>query len=190
MINELDFETVDQALQRAEAGINASEVHGTLCGLLCAQQPFDAQTWLLHTLIATDSENTSVATARTLLERLAKSAADQLNAADYDFTLLLPDDEHALQTRTLAVSQWCQAFLEGLRLARVAHPEILPGDAGEVMRDIMEISKAARFQVEESNESEADFAELVEFLRAGIRLVYEELHAPANPTTSAPAQLH
>lgn len=190
MTTELDFETVDQALSDAEAGINASEAHGTLCGLLCAQQPFDAQTWLLHTLITTDSENPSVAFARSLLERLAESTANQLNASDYDFTLLLPDDEHALQTRTLAVSRWCQGFLEGLRLARVAHPEILPDDAGEVMRDIMEISKAARFQVEESNESEADFTELVEFLRAGIRLVYEELHAPAKPATSAPAQLH
>ncbi len=190
MTTELDFEAVDQALSRAETGINASESHGSLCGLLCAPQPFDAQTWLLHTLIATDSENASVAETRALLERLAESAVHQLNDADYSFTLLLPDDEHALQTRTLAVSQWCQGFLEGLRLAQVAHPETLPGDAGEVMGDIMEIAKAARFQVDDSNENEADYAELVEFLRAGIRLVYEELHATPKPSKSDRALLH
>ena len=189
MTTELDFEAVDQALSQAEAGINASEAHGTLCGLLCASQPFDPQTWLLHTLIATDSANAPVATARTLLLRLAESAMHQLNDADYDFTLLLPDDEHALQTRTLAVSQWCQGFLEGLRLAHLPHPETLPDDVGEIMGDIMEISKAARFQMEESNASEADFAELVEFLRAGIRLVYEELHAAPQQSKSR-VQLH
>ena len=189
MTTELDFEAIDQALSQAEAGINASEAHGTLCGLVCAPQPFDPQIWLLHTLIATDSASAPVAAARTLLLRLAESAMHQLNDADYDFTLLLPDDEHALQTRTLAVSQWCQGFLEGLRLAHLAHPETLPGDVGEVMGDIMEISKAARFQVEESNASEADFAELVEFLRAGIRLVYEELHADPKQAKSR-VQLH
>ena len=189
MTTELDFAAVDQALSQAEAGINASEAHGTLCGLLCAQQPFDPQTWLLHTLIATDAATAPVAAAHALLLRLAESAVHQLNAADYDFTLLLPDDEHALQTRTLAVSQWCQGFLGGLRLAHLVQPETLPGDVGEVIGDIMEISKAARFQVEESNASEADFAELVEFLRAGIRLVYEELHATPKQSKNR-AQLH
>ena len=190
MITELNFETVEHVLMRAETGINASEAHGTLCGLLCAQQPFDVQTWLLHTLIASDSEDASVSEARDLLFRLAESAAHQLNDADYGFTLLLPDDEHSLQTRTLAVSHWCQGFLEGLRLARAASPETLIGDAGEVMQDITEIAKAARFQVEDSNENEADFTELVEFLRAGIRLVYEELHAPVKHAASDRAQLH
>lgn len=185
---ELNFETVNQALTRAETGISASEGHGTLCGLLCAQQPFDTQTWLLHTLMTTDPENVSVAETRALLIRLAESVARQFDEVDYRFALLLPDDDHLLQTRTLAVSEWCQGFLEGLRLAQIANPETLPGDAGEVMGDIVEISKAARFQVEDNNENEADFAELVEFLRAGIQLVYEEFHAaPKQPNS---AQLH
>lgn len=190
MTIELDFETIDHALSRAETGINASEGHGTLCGLLCAQQPFDTQTWLLHTLIAADAANASVFQARELLVQIAESTAHQLNDADYSFTLLLPDDEHSLQTRTLAVSQWCQGFLEGLRLARVTQPETLPGDAGEVMRDITEIAQAARFQVADNNENEADFTELVEFLRAGIRLVYEELHAASKQTASDRVKLH
>jgi len=58
------------------------------------------------------------------------------------------------------------------------------------MSDILEISKAARFQVEDSNENEADFAELVEFLRAGIQLVYEELHATPTQANSTRTQLH
>ena len=190
MISELDFETVDQALTRAETGVNASESHGTLCGLLCAQQPFDEQTWLLHTLIATDSENSSVAETRNVLGQLAESTARQLSDANFGFIMLLPDDEQSLQIRTQAVSQWCQGFLEGLRLAQLSHPKTLPGDAGEVMSDIIEISKAARFQVEDSNENEADFVELVEFLRAGIQLVYEELHPVAPPSSSARKQLH
>jgi len=190
MTTELNFETVEQALSCAETGINASEAHGSLCGLLCAQRPFDAQTWLLHTLITTDSENAAVAETRKLLVQLAESVARQLSDIDFGFTLLLPDDEQSLQMRTLAVSLWCQGFLEGLRLAQVAHPETLPGDAGEVMSDILEISKAARFQVEDTNENEADFAELVEFLRAGIQLVYEELHAAPKQPNLDRAQLH
>ena len=39
-------------------------------------------------------------------------------------------------------------------------------------------------------EAKEEVGELVEFLRAGIRLVYEELQAPAKSATSAPARLH
>lgn len=188
----LDFDSIDDVLQRVESGITASESQGALCGLLCAQPNLDTPMWLHHTLIGCDPENAHLPEARNHLLELAASSIRQLNDADYGFHPLLPDDDALLQVRTHAVSLWCQGFLEGLRLGGVKYPDQLPGDAGEVARDLAEISKANRFAVAENNENEADFAELVEYLRAGIRLVYEELRSPTpamKPISSTP-QIH
>ena len=51
----------------------------------------------------------------------------------------------------------------------------LPGDIGEIVRDLTEITHVAvdSEQTEESNESA--YAELVEFVRVGVQLVFDEL---------------
>lgn len=173
----LDFSSVNAALQRAEAGIEAAECHGELCGMLCAQREFNPQPWLAHMIGSCDADNVFVGETAELLGTLGMTAARELTDPEFAFTPLLPDDEQSLQVRTQALSQWCQGFMQGLRMGGRTHPEKISGDAGEIVRDLAEIAKAGHFQVEDSNENEADFAELVEYLRAGVRLVYDELRA-------------
>lgn len=173
------FESISQALQRVDAGITTSESHGALCGLLCARRKLDMPMWLHHTLVGCNPESIDLPEIKRQLTELAETAVRQLNDADFSFHPLLPDDDYSLLIRTRAVSQWCQGFLEGLRLGGVTQSSQLPGDAVEVVSDLGEIAKAGRYDVADSNENEADFAELVEYLRAGVRLVYEELHNPA-----------
>lgn len=173
------FESISQALQRVDAGVTTSESHGALCGLLCARRNLDLPMWLHHTLIGCDPEAATLPEVKLQLTALAETTIRQLNDAEFGFSPLLPDDDHSLLIRTRAVSQWCQGFLEGLRLGGVTQSSQLPGDAVEVVGDLGEIAKAGRYDVADSNENEADFAELVEYLRAGVRLVYDELHNPA-----------
>ena len=70
-------------------------------------------------------------------------------------------------------------------------PARLPGEVGEIVRDFVEITRAgvdAR-QDEESNESA--YAELVEFVRVGVQLLFEELgRRAAGRRRAAPAPLH
>jgi len=59
-----------------------------------------------------------------------------------------------------------------------------------VVRDFIEISRAGvdASQGEESNE--AAYAELVEFVRVGVQLLFEELAVLRPPTTPAATPLH
>ncbi len=185
-----DYVSVDAALRRAESGIEASECHGSLCGVLCAQRTFDPQPWAEYVLGTCDPDNAYVPETQQELAELCDSAIYALNDPEFGFQPLLPSDDESLQYRTQAVSQWCQGYLEGLRLGGIPHPDQLEGDAGEVVRDLFEISKAARFKVDDTDENEADFAELVEYLRAGVRLVYEELHAEPKTEPAIREQSH
>ena len=68
----------------------------------------------------------------------------------------------------------CQGFLYGLAAGGIKQGSKMPADSTELMRDFIEISQAA-FDDEESENSEDDYMQLVEFVRVGVLLINEEL---------------
>jgi uncharacterized protein len=65
----------------------------------------------------------------------------------------------------------------------------MPGDSSELMRDFIQISQAA-FDDEESENSEDDYMQLVEFVRVGTLLINEELQPIKLKTPVNTDQLH
>ena len=93
------------------------------------------------------------------------------------FQPLLPEDVRSLDERTGALVTWCQGFLYGLGSGAGATQDVLdlPGDVGAVVTDIMAISRAAVDPEQGEEANEAAYAELVEFVRVGVQVVFEEL---------------
>ncbi len=60
-----------------------------------------------------------------------------------EFDLLLPEDEEPIDARTAALAQWCQGFLYGLGTSVIQDASGLPGDIGEIVRDLTEITRVA-----------------------------------------------
>ena len=109
---------------------------------------------------------------------------------DSDFAPLLPDDDEPIGERTEALSQWVQGFLYGLGSGVTGdHARVSP-EAGEIVRDFIEIAHGGE-AVDDSEESEMAFAEVVEFVRVGVQLLFVEL-APARGQEAAPgaASIH
>jgi hypothetical protein len=79
-----------------------------------------------------------------------------------------------LADRARALGAWCQGFMIGLQLGGITGSKKLPGDLPEVLRDIAEISKASTDDMENGEEEEASYAELVEYIRVGVMLFREE----------------
>ena len=181
-----DYSHVQQLLVQERSLADAAEAHGTLAGCLCGVAGYRLEDWLRE--ILPDGHATPAASAT--LAQLFAASAEALRQPDMEFELLLPADEQPIEVRTAALAQWCQGFLYGLGAGAIPDVRALPGDVGEIVRDFVEITRAgvdAR-QGEESNESA--YAELVEFVRIGVQLLFEELAgARRQPLTSA-APLH
>jgi hypothetical protein len=94
------------------------------------------------------------------------------------FAPLLPDDETPLCDRADALSQWCQGFLYGLGSGPAADPAKVSTEAGEIIRDLTEITHVGVDADEQNEENEVAFAEVVEFVRVGVQILFVEL-APA-----------
>ncbi len=75
-----------------------------------------------------------------------------------------------------ALSQWCQGFLYGFGTGRCrAARANCSGEVEEVLRDLTHISQASVETGADAEEEEQAYAEIVEYVRAGVQLIHDEL---------------
>lgn len=173
---------VAAALRRLDAEMSVAECHGVLTGWLCAAHGLTREQWLRHVAPGLDTGDVLAQEAAATLEGLRQAAVAQLNDSMLDFQPLLPGDDQPLAERVEALGEWCQGFLLGMSLGGLQDVAKMPGDSGEALRDLVQLSRAASYDVGEDEEDEAAYTELLEYVRTAVLLVNEEL----NPTRAAP----
>jgi len=181
-----DYAALEEALAGPQTALAAAEAHGVLCGALCAVDRYRLEDWLAE---VGGAERAGPATAA-LLARIYASTLEALGGSLMEFAPLLPEDPEPLATRVLALAEWCSGFLNGMGAARLARLEDVPGEVGEVLHDFSEISRAEVDAVDADEADEAAYAELVEFVRAGTQLLYEELAAARDASPPDGGALH
>lgn len=112
------------------------------------------------------------------LEALNQAVAAQLGGEISAMALLLPDEDVDLGQRVAAAGSWCQGFLTGFAMAgkqrQASEGQTSYSDTvAEILSDIAAISQAG-FDTDESEESEAQFAELVGYLEMAVVTVFVE----------------
>jgi len=171
------FTSLQETLTRARAACDAAESHGTLCGVLCVGVD-GADTWLEHILGEDAAAGLPADRCRKELTALKDATRNALTEGALGFTPLLPDDETTLNERTEALGEWCQGFLYGVGLGGQGMDlDALPDEAGEVLRDMSQIAQAGFEGEGASDEDEAAYTEIVEYLRVGVQLLFEELRS-------------
>ncbi|MDH5407497.1 MAG: UPF0149 family protein [Gammaproteobacteria bacterium] len=174
------YEACAKAIERIGIDAGVAEIHGQLVGQLCSQQNLNAEQWMTTALPELfDAINSGDALAQEsakILYDLFQQTADSLGDGQLGFQLLMPDDEQALEQRIIELGEWCQGFLLGLAVGGIKDFQKLPGELPDLMNDIVEISRAESYELENENEDEAAFMELSEYVRLGVMMVWEELH--------------
>ena len=163
-----DYTELTGALQSAGITTSAAEAHGIITASLCAPRPPEWQRLVLGGDPAAVSPS-----LRSQLGSLYEQTAQQLLGVEFDFAPLLPATTVAEQVE--ALGDWCRGFVLVMEAAGVAAAR-LPGEAGEFMRDAHDIAEAAVDDDESEETQQREYAEIVEYLRVGVQLVYEELH--------------
>jgi uncharacterized protein YgfB (UPF0149 family) len=179
---------LQMALGASPGGSMAAEAHGTLCGLLCAGSADVPEAWIHNTLA--DAEDYSFGgpgDARALLESLHAATAGALAGDQMFFALFLPDDDASIEERAEALAAWCNAFLYGLAMRGLRPMEELPDELREILADFSEIGRAGVAEEEAEEEGESAFAELVEYVRVGVQIVFDECRAPRQAEPAPPA---
>lgn len=179
-----DIPQLEDLLFNVDAALGATESHGALCGMLCAQGATEASQWMLCVLGEHEETSEGLQQVGKKLLEIHKITVEQMNDTEADFELMLPDDDEPLEMRVEGLGMWCQGFVYGLAVGGIKEDTTLPEDSKELIQDILEISRAGYVadneaelatDEEDSEEDEVAFMEVCEYVRMGVLLIYEEL---------------
>jgi len=176
-MNQYGYAEIEQALGVAEAAVSVPEAHGCLCGALCVMPGFSAQHWLRE-LMPDPADGTALPDSLmvdAVLAQVHRSTSEALQGEEMSFSPLLPDDELPLTQRIAALAQWAQGFLYGFGIGAPVVSEALPEDVNEILNDFSQIARATDAETSGGDEEEQAYAELVEYLRAAVQLVHDDL---------------
>ena len=178
MNEKVGFDELDEALRRCGASWDAAQTHGLLTGRLAVAGVSAGPDWLLQVLEGTDEANALRVECQKMLDTLYQGTFWQLTERLSEFAPLLPDDDADAGARTLAMAHWCEGFLHGLVSAE--HAQALKDKLGaeplsDIIRDMLQITRAALDEESDDETNEAAYAEIVEYIRVAAQLAYEEL---------------
>jgi yecA family protein len=175
------IEKLNAALDQVETEMRAVECHGALTGLFCAKGELKPEEWVEYIGLGLDANNLLQREALATFKMLFEVTREQLNDSVLDFHPLLPEDEASIEERIEALGQWSQGFLLGISAGGIQDIDKLPGDSGEILRDLVEIARAGSYELEDEEEDEQSYHQLLEYVRTGVLLLNEELHPTKAP---------
>jgi uncharacterized protein YgfB (UPF0149 family) len=178
------FRELEQALNKTILKLHPSQVHGLISGVICGN-PNSNAAW--EELVTGGKDP---APTHELLQELYDASVKQLDEFLFEFQMLLPADSEDLPVRAEALTLWCQGLLTGLKLAQVKIVDREPGEVTEAIKDIIEIAKMKYEDVVASEEDEAAYIELVEYVRMAAILIYQDLREEETSTKSSKSSNH
>jgi uncharacterized protein YgfB (UPF0149 family) len=164
-----DYTELAAELRALETGLEPCELHGSLCGWLAGAGKHDRDGWFAAVMA---DPLLSPPEPGTALDRLYDASTKQLESADFEFELLLPDEERPVAERGDALMAWGRGFLGGFGLAAGAEAP-LSEDASEALADLARIT-ANELAYEDPEADEEALAEVSEFVRVAVMLVHSD----------------
>ena len=175
MTARFNYDRISSLYAQHDVTPQPAEVQGILVGLVATGTQPDSPDLdgLLSDLIY-EGQQLPAELAK-LLKQQATEIQHALADRDLGFQLLLPEDNAPLQERLNALAGWVQSFLVGFGVNQ-ANIAATSGDLREALDDMIEIAKL-EFEVDDSEESERAYFEIVEYLRVSAMMCFTELGA-------------
>lgn len=142
--------------------VSISELHGMMTGLMTVcQAPSKIEDW--ERVLTELSFSIPDEQALTLLMEEAEDTSFQLKDNDdaYQYSPLLPDDEHDLYERVMALKEWSNGFMTGFGVTNSQ----LTADENVILADLARIGSIRVYNDDEFEGGEESFLQLYEFAR-------------------------
>jgi uncharacterized protein YgfB (UPF0149 family) len=171
------YAVLTKAIQKIQPNGHAAQIHGLLCGILCAHSNKTDNRW--EEFVPGIKNNKKV---HDLLKEIIEINYQQLSEFSFEFNLILPKEKTDINERAEALGLWCQGFLTGLDLADISIQSREPGQVSEALNDMMEISEIDFGEIAQNDEDESAYYELVEYVRLSVVMIFHELKTDNAPT--------
>lgn len=181
MSTDFDHGELAKTLETLYLGVNASDLHGSLTGCLCAGACMGVEDWL--DALQLDFDDPGV-TRYEVLQRLYRSCRSQVEDSPVHITPLLPARTAPMPQRADALVEWCRGFLGGFGLGGATQRARLSSDASGILHDLGVIA-ASHFDYADNTEDEQALADVIDFVRTGCAFLRREISAAARAPARA-----
>ncbi len=187
-IEKLSFDDVaDLLVSEKITMVSPAELHGLVCGQLACGARLSSDLWLQMANDFLDVGGFSHEQSKVGLVGLYQQSLEQFESIEMSLDILLPDDDdYELGQRVEALGLWLQGFLAGFGSQGKQTDSSLSVDAKEMLNDMSQISQVASADLEEDQDSENDYFELVEYVRMGALYMFTECNKKQQPEVDEP----
>lgn len=178
-MRHIRHDELEATLARAKAGVGASELHGSLTGLVCGGSGTgtDGMLELLGLDTGGEASRRQLASQVQALYGECRAALDDV---ELGFQPMLPDAALPVPERSDALVAWCRGFLGGFGLAVGGRDREWSDDGEEILRDLGTIA-ASELACGDGEEDEQSLMEVSEYVRVGVLLLHAEVHGRSRP---------
>ena len=170
-----DYYTFIDSIEILSLPISGSELHGVMCGYLCAGATSKGEAYLRA--LMNNRSDIGLRRAALALFGVYAVSQQQIVSFDFEFQLLLPEDHDSLAARAQAFSEWCEGFTQGITLAGVSYDQLLEDEAQEALEHLTEFAQLDYHTLHINEEDEHALMEVSEYARMAVLRIYGDLHA-------------
>lgn len=175
----LDYWELGEILENVSAEVCAAGCHGFLCGQICVSGFPPEELWQEFIDVQINDDE-MVDDCYREIKILLADIIDNIQSPNLDFQLMLPDSESPLEDRVNALAEWCHGFLYGYGSSTNHTVSSLTEECREVLEDFARICRVG-LDNETNEEDEKAFVELIEYVRMGTIMIYDDLVSESYP---------
>ncbi|ANH11552.1 TPA: UPF0149 family protein [Legionella pneumophila] len=153
--------------------MSGSELHGIMCGYLCAGADSQGEAYIRALLNNKKDEQSR--NALLSMFSVFSISQQQMNNFDFEFEMLLPDDDESLITRAQAFSEWCEGFTQGLTIAGVGMEQFYEEESQDALQHLIEFAELDCESLEVGEEDERALMEVSEYTRMAVLRLHSDL---------------
>ena len=160
--------------------MSGSELHGLMCGYLCAGATTAGESYL-RALASKKDE--AMRSAMLAIFEVYSISQHQITHMDFAFQLLLPDFHVSLVERAQAFSEWCEGFTQGLTISGIHRDQFQDEESQEAQEHITDFAELDYGSLQVDEEDERALLEVSEYARMAVLRLYHDLNLPTSKTT-------
>ncbi|MFA5960663.1 MAG: UPF0149 family protein [Tatlockia sp.] len=167
------YQTFADTLSVLDLPFSPSELHGTLCGYLCAGAFAEGESYLQS--LTPNKKDGAVRLAARAIFQIYTVSQHQLGQFDVGFQLLLPNDDTDLAARAKAFGEWCDGFTQSMHLSGIEEDDFEEDESREAMMHLFDFAHLDYESLHVDEEDERAFMEVNEYARLAVLRLYNDI---------------
>ena len=168
-----NYQIFCEQIEALDLSLSSSELHGVMCGYLCAGALYEGDVYLRA--LSTKKRGELARVGAQALFNLYSISQQQIDQDNFSFQLFLPEDEQPLVIRAQAFSEWCAGFTQAMGVAGITGENLEEDESQDALLHLGEFAELDYQSLNVGEDDEKAFMEVSEYARMAVLRLYWDI---------------